>query len=374
MDLLDIFNGFTRQEIYDLDVMRKEKKIESIENYLFAIRKNFDNHFYINGKTAENPYFKVDALVWSCIYHEKVPRYCDKVYKMSEYLIQCFKYIKTLSYQDIEGGNIDWNACKIPINYEDRVFKYNVPLSEFEFKREMDSTYTPKYHYNYRRPEELTEEYLKKTFINLVAHDKLYSGQEKSVTKDAINFDILEGEAKKEMVFRLKQKLDEYGNLPTDNPEFFKQDGVRSSALQAQFDMWKKNTFLPLSEQLSEQYERKKQREEIAESQKGDDSSIFHSEDYDPESFLDLNKYKKLRKEALNNILTTEQIEKRDRQNRRIQELEKYEKGESVDMRILKRKKGMSRFRAPPEEEQGKDEVDDHVHMEDQKKSRYRFW
>lgn len=86
--MIDTFNDFTRKEIYDLDVMRKEKKIDSIENYLFAIRKNFDNHFYINGKTAENPYFKIDALVWSCIYHEKIPRYADKVYKMSEYLIR----------------------------------------------------------------------------------------------------------------------------------------------------------------------------------------------------------------------------------------------------------------------------------------------
>jgi hypothetical protein len=60
-----VFNDFTREEIYDLSVMRKEKKIESIENYLFAIRKNFENHFYINGKTADNPYFKIDALVWS---------------------------------------------------------------------------------------------------------------------------------------------------------------------------------------------------------------------------------------------------------------------------------------------------------------------
>jgi hypothetical protein len=27
--------------------------------------------------------YKLDALVWTCIFHEKVPRYSDKVYKMS---------------------------------------------------------------------------------------------------------------------------------------------------------------------------------------------------------------------------------------------------------------------------------------------------
>ena len=124
-ELIDSFNSYTRKEIYDLDIMRKERKIESIENYLFAIRKNFDHHFYINAKTVENPYYKIDALVWSCIYHEKVPRYADKVYKMSEYLIKSFNYVKTLSFHDIETGNIDWNAWKIPINYKDRVLKYN---------------------------------------------------------------------------------------------------------------------------------------------------------------------------------------------------------------------------------------------------------
>ncbi len=67
----------------DVDVLRKQKKIDDIENYLFAIRRNFDFHFYINAKSTENPLYKLDALVWSSIYHEKVPRYSDKVYKMA---------------------------------------------------------------------------------------------------------------------------------------------------------------------------------------------------------------------------------------------------------------------------------------------------
>lgn len=373
LDLIDTFNGFTRKEIYDLDVMRKERKIDNIENYLYAIRKNFDNHFYINGKTAENPYFKIDALVWSCIYHEKIPRYSDKVYKMSEYLIRCFKFIKTLSFQEIEGGNIDWNACRIPINYEDRVIKYNIPLSEYEFKREMNSSYkVKKYHYNYRWAEELTEENLKKTFVNMVAHDRLYSGNEKSVKKEDLDFDALKGEAKKEMIFRLQQKLDEYGNLPTDNDEFFVDANKKQSVLASQFEVWQKNMILPLSEQISEQHERKKLREEVEKKQQGDPDNIFDGDAYDPTAFLDLEKYKKVRKEALKNTYTTEQIEKQNTQKRRIAELRKFEKGESVDMRILKRKKGMSKYRAPVEDEV--DDVDDHIKMKKENKSKLRFW
>ncbi|CAI2359543.1 unnamed protein product [Moneuplotes crassus] len=374
LDLIDTFNGFTRNEIYDLDVMRKERKIESIENYLFAIRKNFDNHFYINGKTAENPYFKIDSLVWSCIYHEKVPRYSDKVYKMSEYLIKSFKYIKTLSYQDIEGGNFDWNACLTPINYEDRVIKYNIPLSEYEFQREMNSSYkVKKYHYNYRWPDELSEENLKKTFINMMANDHLYSGNEKSVKQEDLDFDALEGEAKKEMMFKLQQKLEEYGSLPTDDDNYYRDEKQGHSAISSQFEIWQKNMILPLSEQISEQHERKLKRDEIEKSQQGSSDSVFDEGVYDPNAFLDLEKYKKARKTALRNTYTTEQIEKKERQNRRIEELDKFAKGESADMKIIKRKKARSRFR-PPAEEDIDDEVDDHVEIENQKKSKYRLW
>ena len=88
--MIDAFNEYTRNEISELDVLRKNKKIEDIENYLYAVRQNLEFHFFVNGKTVENPYYKIDALVWSSVYHEKVPRYHDKIYKMSEYFIKHF--------------------------------------------------------------------------------------------------------------------------------------------------------------------------------------------------------------------------------------------------------------------------------------------
>jgi hypothetical protein len=63
---------------------------------MFAVRRNLDFHFFINAKSVDNPYYKLDALVWSSIFHEKVPRYSDKVYKMVEYLMQHYQYLKTL--------------------------------------------------------------------------------------------------------------------------------------------------------------------------------------------------------------------------------------------------------------------------------------
>jgi len=51
-ELIDTFNKMISAEMEDVQVLRKFKKIEDIENYLFAIRRNLDFHFFINGATA----------------------------------------------------------------------------------------------------------------------------------------------------------------------------------------------------------------------------------------------------------------------------------------------------------------------------------
>ena len=100
----------------DVEVLRRHKKIEELDNYLLAIRRNLDFHFFINGASAEQHEYKLDALVWTCIFHEKVPRYSEKVYRMSHYLLNHFEYLKTLSFTDIEKGLIDWGAWRVPYN------------------------------------------------------------------------------------------------------------------------------------------------------------------------------------------------------------------------------------------------------------------
>jgi len=105
-------------EMEGVDVLRRHKKIEDIDNYLFAIRRNLDFHFFINGCSVDDPAYKLDALVWTSIFHEKVPRYSNKVYRMSAYLLEHYHYLKTLSFSDIEKGNINWGAWRIPANTE----------------------------------------------------------------------------------------------------------------------------------------------------------------------------------------------------------------------------------------------------------------
>jgi len=81
------------------------------------VRRNFDFHFFLNAKSVDNPYYKIDALMWSNVFHEKVPRYSHKVYKMSEYMISHFNYLKTLSFTELEQAVIDWNAYRVPFNF-----------------------------------------------------------------------------------------------------------------------------------------------------------------------------------------------------------------------------------------------------------------
>jgi len=97
-ELIESFGKMTSSEMDNVDVMRKAKKIDDIDNYMYAIRRNFDLHFYINGKSVDNPYYKLDALVWSCIFHEKVPRYSEQVYKMSEYFVAHYQFLKSVPF------------------------------------------------------------------------------------------------------------------------------------------------------------------------------------------------------------------------------------------------------------------------------------
>jgi hypothetical protein len=70
---------------------------------------------------------------------------------MSEYMMQHYNYLKSLSFEEFERGMIDWCAYRVPYNYRTKMVKANPPLSEEEFEKEYSSPYTvKKYHYNFR--------------------------------------------------------------------------------------------------------------------------------------------------------------------------------------------------------------------------------
>jgi len=222
-EIITTFNTFITNEMNTVDVLRRHKKLEDIENYLFAIRKNLDFHFFVNGASVFEPEFKMDALVWTCIFHEKVPRYSDRVYKMAAYLIEHFMYLKTLSFTDIEQGMIDWSANRVPFNCRERFtrIKANTPLTPEEFEKEYDSPYVvKKYHYNYRHQEELSEENLRRTFINM-STKALFDRKQQVVREEKINYDLMNSKEKEEVMFRMKRELEKFSELPLDSTQFF---------------------------------------------------------------------------------------------------------------------------------------------------------
>lgn len=51
-------------------------------------------HFGVSDITRNNHYKGIDALVWSILFFEKVDRYGDEVYLMSEYLVKNYQMIQ----------------------------------------------------------------------------------------------------------------------------------------------------------------------------------------------------------------------------------------------------------------------------------------
>ena len=110
---------------------------------------------------------------------------------------------------------------------------------------------------------------------------------------------------------------------------------------------------------------------------KADENNVFDFEK-GPENIANLDQYKDALKEAklnqkkLRDTMTPDQLQKKDKLRRRQEELEKFSKGESVDMSILKKSR-FSKYK-PPKEEIDVDEVDDHVQMKAVKKKRFIFF
>jgi hypothetical protein len=101
------------------------------------------------------------------------------------------------------------------------VIKVNPPLSEEEFTREHDSPFkVKKYHYSFRQPEELEEENLRKTFVNLCTN-AFFHNKEKTVRQENLNLDSMNSTEKEEVIYKLKRELEELSELPNHNDSFF---------------------------------------------------------------------------------------------------------------------------------------------------------
>ena len=177
---------------------------------------------------------------------------------MSAYLLQQFKYMRTLSFTDIEKGNFEFSTTRIPVNCRQMFTRVaaNRPLSPEEFEKEADSPYKiKKYHYNYKHQEELSDDNLRQTFVNM-ATKAFFERQDKTVREENLNLDSMSSREREEVVYRMKRELEELSLTPDANESFFSQM-ANDTQLQTQFKLWKQNLSVPMTDQLEERARRK---------------------------------------------------------------------------------------------------------------------
>lgn len=139
-----------------VDVFLKKKSdfIKDVSNYMRLFRNLYDEHFKKVPRTSQNPEFKIDALAWTAIYHEKVDRYSPEVYLMGEYMVKHYQYFQTLSLDDIKKGKFHFDVFRCSLDFQEKLTKINPPLTPEQFEKELDnSSVVKKFFYNYDDPD-----------------------------------------------------------------------------------------------------------------------------------------------------------------------------------------------------------------------------
>jgi len=208
---------------------------------------------------------------------------------MSMYLLQHYKYMRTLSFTDIEMGNFEFSTNRIPFNCRESFTRVaaNRPLSPEEFEKEQDSPYKiKKYHYNYKHLEELSESNLRLTFVNM-ATKAFFERKDKTVREENLNLDNMSSREREEVVYRMKRELEELSLTPDAKDSFFSQM-ASDTQLQSQFKLWKQNLSVPMTDQLKERAERKMQKMEEQRFEKENEDQAFFRKKSDGDDLYDL--------------------------------------------------------------------------------------
>jgi hypothetical protein len=214
-DILKSYKEICKSEFENVDTIRRLSKFTSIEE-LFDDQRNMLNwHFYIYNPSVENNFFKIDALVWSYIYRERIDRYDDRVYKLSHYLIHHFEKLKQYTFEEIESCDIRWDVySSIPYNYKDKIDRFNTQISSDEIFIEKYSDFQYKlYSYNYKTPYERNEEQLIKTFMRY----DFYGARDENILlrsnrREDREFDILKDSGYIENVMNKVEAFEEQAN------------------------------------------------------------------------------------------------------------------------------------------------------------------
>jgi hypothetical protein len=166
-NILKLNKSICNSQFQSVDTLRRISKFNKIEENAEEQKQKLHWHFNIYDCTVEDNFYKIDALVWTYIFREKIDRYDNRVYKMSHYLVYHFNKFKDLTYEDIKNMNFEFDLEKsIPINYKDFIETINPKLSEEQLFLENYHNFTYRsYVYSYKNEMERGFNNLYKTFI-----------------------------------------------------------------------------------------------------------------------------------------------------------------------------------------------------------------
>jgi hypothetical protein len=202
----------SNSEFDKVDTLRKAKKFKSIEEMFDTQKMKFDWHFLINNPTVENNYFKIDSLVWTYVFSERIDRNDERVYKMSHYLIKNYHRFTNLTFQDFENLNFKFDlSCEsIPFNYKDAILynnnNYNLSPDEI-FNEQYSDFKIKKYSYDYMREIELEDIHQRKTFIRF-EHRNLFVNEDSKIRSRRVEDTFYDELKDEERIGSLKSKLE----------------------------------------------------------------------------------------------------------------------------------------------------------------------
>jgi hypothetical protein len=285
-EILKMHKSYANQEFQQVDTLRKISKFKNIQELYEDQKNTLHMHFNIYNPTVENNFFKIDALVWSQIFREKIPRYDDRVYKMSHYIIHHFNKFKEFNFDDFENFNVTFDLNCIPVNYKDSILVHNEKLSnENLFKEQYSDFVFKKYYYEYKTEIERDTKEMKKTFIR---HTHL-------TTFDKKNFYLRSRRREDNLYDELKdeEKIKEFEEKFNSEYENMEQAG---SILNKLYERWAANHFNEVIE-TCEREDLRRERGEYNEKNLrtiGQDEKMRFSESLDRTMRESLYKYREL--------------------------------------------------------------------------------
>lgn len=113
-----VLNNLTLERIGKLSI---KKKNDFQKNVTEAMKLNvilLDYHFNKSPLSKDNPYVKIDGLVWSTVFLEKVERYGEEVYLFGEYAVKTYQMLKEMPIEQLNNCIVDFDAYVADYNYK----------------------------------------------------------------------------------------------------------------------------------------------------------------------------------------------------------------------------------------------------------------